>query len=94
MLSRLQQGARNAIRALRTAALRVWLNVPGGRICSVQLGYERVTLHKNLWVSVTDGASTDMLPLPMVSPRMVDALRARMDALGYPNREASDHANA
>lgn len=71
-------------RKIKTTLLRAWLSIPGGRICTLHRGRQTITLRKNLWVHITDGTSKDALPICLVSPDLVDALRKRMDDLGYP----------
>lgn len=82
----------NLLANLRARVLRIWLAIPFGRICSMPYGNLRVTLHKNLWLTISDGQSQDALPIHLVSPELVTALRDRMTELGYPYPEPRDAA--
>lgn len=77
---------------LKAHVLRIWLAIPFGRICSMPYGNQTVTLHKNLWLTVSDGQSQDTLPIHLVSPELITALRDRMTELGYPYPEPRDAA--
>lgn len=84
----------NLLANLRARVLRIWLVIPFGRICSMPYGNLRVTLHKNLWLTISDGQSQDALPIHLVSPELVTALRDRMTELGYPYPEEPHSATA
>lgn len=53
-----------------------WLPFGGLPIAQVQLGRNTCTLYKNGWVLISDGRSTDPLPINFTSQALVDAFAA------------------
>lgn len=63
--------------------LRAWLHIPFGSICRFKYGRHQVTVNKQLWVTISDGRSSDAVPLNFVSPDLVKAIEAEMLRVGY-----------
>ncbi|MBO2889513.1 hypothetical protein [Pseudomonas asiatica] len=55
-----------------------WLLFGGLPIAQVQLGRNTCTLYKNGWVLISDGRSTDALPINFTSQALVDAFAAEL----------------
>lgn len=59
-----------------------WLNrklpFPSLPIARVKLGNETATLRKDGWVIISDGRSTDALPITFCSPRIIEAFNAQL----------------
>lgn len=55
-----------------------WLPFGGLPIAQVQLGRNTCTLYKNGWVLISDGRSTDALPINFTSQALVDAFAAEL----------------
>lgn len=72
-------------RPARSSALRLWLQVPFGRICSVKLhNGAKAYLRKDLWVIVEDkNGCRDALPLNLTSSKLQESFLSRMRKLGY-----------
>lgn len=72
-------------RPARSSALRLWLQVPFGRICSVKLhNGGKAYLRKDLWVIVEDkDGCRDALPLNLTSSKLQESFLSRMRKLGY-----------
>lgn len=47
-------------------------------IARIQWGGNTCTLRNDGWIIISDGQSRDALPITMVSPGLVDALRAEL----------------
>lgn len=63
--------------------LNIWLRLPFGHICRIHHDKAHITLLKNYWVVVSDGASSDALPITVISPALQHELALRMKAIGY-----------
>lgn len=69
---------------MRGVILALWLKIPYGKICSLYVTpLQKVTLFKNGMVEVTDGLSTDALPVSLISTELQQRLITRMRSLGY-----------
>jgi hypothetical protein len=59
-----------------------WLNrhlpFPGLPIAKISIGRETATLRRDGWVIISDGSSTDALPITFCSPAIVDAFNAEL----------------
>ncbi|GLO38885.1 hypothetical protein ABE484_10940 [Pseudomonas pudica] len=55
-----------------------WLPFGGLPIAQVLLGRNTCTLYKNGWVLISDGRSTDALPINFTSQALVDAFAAEL----------------
>ena len=55
-----------------------WLPFGGLPIARVQHGLNTCTLYKNGWVLISDGKSTDALPINFTSQVLVDAFAAEL----------------
>lgn len=55
-----------------------WLPFGGLPIARVQQGRNTCTLYKNGWVLISDGNSTDALPINFTSQALVDAFAAEL----------------
>lgn len=56
-----------------------WLPFGGLPIARVRQGGNTCTLYKNGWVLISDGKSTDALPINFTSQALVDAFAAELD---------------
>ncbi|WP_130905354.1 hypothetical protein [Pseudomonas sp. Sample_22] len=59
-----------------------WLNrklpFPWLPIARIQIGNETCTLRKDGWVIISDGKSTDALPITLCAPAIVEAFNAQL----------------
>lgn len=55
-----------------------WLPFGGLPIAKIQHGRSTCTLYKNGWVLISDGKSTDALPINFTSQALVDAFAAEL----------------
>lgn len=55
-----------------------WLPFGGLPIARINFRGETCTLHKNGWVLISDGKSSDALPLSFTSQALVDAFEAEL----------------
>lgn len=67
------------------------INWPYGYLCRLDSGgKETITLNKQMWVIVSDGQSSDALPISFVSPQLVERLGAELAKKWYwPAAEAA-----
>lgn len=67
-------------RRVRGMIFHIWKNLPFGYLLRFNYGEHRITLCKNLWVVVDGGKGTsaDSLPLPYVSPKLIDECAERL----------------
>ena len=64
----------------RTVVFCIWQTLPFGYLLRFRYEGLRITLRKNLWVVIDNGrgTSTDMLPLTLVSQKLVDECGKRL----------------
>lgn len=55
-----------------------FLRIPGLPIARVTMGAETCTLRNDGWVIISDGKSSDALPIIFCSQRIVDAFEAAL----------------
>ena len=55
-----------------------WLPFRGSPIARIRHGRNTCTLYKNGWVLISDGKSTDALPINFTSQALVDAFAAEL----------------
>lgn len=72
-----------AYKSIKALMLTLWLQVPVGNVVSFKNGSTTVTLTKNLLVVISDGKSSDALPLAYVSESMVCRIMLAMHSKGY-----------
>ena len=82
-MNAIKQFIRTRAAKAKAQLLQVWLLIPFGNICTIQYGRLQVTFQKNMWVVMSDGSSSDALPLNLVSAELVDALAVEMRRRGY-----------
>ena len=63
---------------IRSFLLKLWTLIPVGYLLRYHDGNNEITILKNLWVSISDGKSTDMLPLNFCSQEFVDDVDERL----------------
>ncbi len=72
-------------------ALALWMRIPFGYICRVHHGAGHMTLRKDFWIIVSDGKTTDALPINTVSHHLQNEFALRMKAIGYNVDAYFDH---
>lgn len=72
-------------------ALAIWMRLPFGHICRVHHGTSHMTLRKDFWIIVSDGNTTDALPINAVSHHLQNEFALRMKAIGYNVDAYFDH---
>lgn len=72
-------------------ALAIWMRMPFGYICRVHHGTSHMTLRKDFWIIVSDGKTTDALPINTVSHHLQNEFALRMKAIGYDVDTYFDH---
>lgn len=88
MIKSIPNAIRKLIKNARSTVMGVWLGIPFGNICSFKNGTNTITLKKNLWVIISDGRSSDALPINFVSQEMQLKIASVMRSMGYPEPEA------
>lgn len=86
----IKSSARQLAKKARATLMGVWLAVPFGNICSLKNGANTITLKKNLWVIVSDGKSSDAMPINFVSQEMQMKIADVMRSMGYPEPESAE----
>lgn len=79
----LKSKLKEAYLKFKNQVLQFWLKIPFGSICSFEYGKQKISVTKNLWVIVSDGKSSDALPINFVSQQLVSAIEAEMTRMGY-----------
>lgn len=64
---------------IRDILIKIWVRIPFGYLLRFKNGKETITLNKDLWVIVSDGRSSDALPLNLCSQELVDNITERLE---------------
>lgn len=56
---------------------------PFGALCVFEEKGETITVHKNFWVTISDGTCRDALPLSFCSQGLVDRVEAELASRWY-----------
>ena len=71
---------------LKKAALRFkqkLYEALSGNLCRFQQGKSTITVTKSGWVVVSDGASSDAMPVSFVRPELIAAINGELSKRGY-----------
>ena len=66
------------IRKLRRKFFDIWMKVPYGYLLRFKGDGGTITVTKNLYVIVSDGSSSDALPLNFCSQELVDVVEQKL----------------